>query len=138
MVGYAEPFGFDTSAAWAASRRYRYDDVVFALPGWAEIHVTDADRQMTFESAQLFGDRVREVYMSRIARSIQLFLIIRGCSKTIRPVGQHGGVGNSRACRGSTGRNHQQLKRTVQDRLLRMALSGRLTYGRKAGRRPAE
>ena len=30
MVGYAELFGFDTSAAWAASRRYRYD-VVFRL-----------------------------------------------------------------------------------------------------------
>ena len=46
----------------AASRRYRYDDVVFVLPAWPEIYVTDGDRRMTFESAQAFGERVREVY----------------------------------------------------------------------------
>ena len=63
MVGYAEVFALDTSAALAASRRYRYDDVVFVLPAWPEIYVTDRDRQMTFESAQAFGERVREVYL---------------------------------------------------------------------------
>ncbi len=63
MVGYAEIFALDTSAAWAASRRYRYDDVVFVLPSWREIYVTDSDRQMTFESARAFGERVREVYL---------------------------------------------------------------------------
>ena len=62
MVGYAELFALDTSAALAASRRYRYDDVVFVLPAWPEIYVTDGDRRMTFESAQAFGERVREVY----------------------------------------------------------------------------
>jgi predicted ATPase len=63
MVGYAEVFALDTSAALAASRRYRYDHVVFVLPAWPEIYVTDRDRQMTFESAQAFGERVREVYL---------------------------------------------------------------------------
>jgi predicted ATPase len=63
MVGYAEIFALDTSAALAASRRYRYD-VVFVLPAWPEIYVTDGDRQMTFESAQTFGERVREVYLN--------------------------------------------------------------------------
>lgn len=63
MVGYAEVFALDTSVALAASRRYRYDDVVFVLPAWPEIYVTDGDRQMTFESAQAFGERVREVYL---------------------------------------------------------------------------
>ena len=62
MVGYVELFGGDTTEAWDASRCYRYDDVVFVLPSWAEIYVTDADRRMTFESAKAFGDRVREVY----------------------------------------------------------------------------
>ena len=62
MVGYAELFALDNSAALAASRRYRYDDVVFVLPAWSEIYVTDGDRRMTFESAQAFGERVREVY----------------------------------------------------------------------------
>ena len=63
MVGYAEVFALDTSAAWAASRHYRYDDIVFVLPAWREIYVTDGERRMTFESAQSFGDRVREVYL---------------------------------------------------------------------------
>jgi predicted ATPase len=64
MVGYAEIFALDTSAALTASRRYRYDEVVFILPAWAEIYVTDGDRRMTFESAQAFGERVREVYLN--------------------------------------------------------------------------
>ena len=63
MVGYAEIFALDTSAAWSASRHYRYDDIVFVLPAWPDIYVTDGDRRMTFESAQAFGDRVREVYL---------------------------------------------------------------------------
>jgi predicted ATPase len=62
MVGYAELFALDNSAPLTASRRYRYDDVVFVLPAWSEIYVTDGDRRMTFESAQAFGERVREVY----------------------------------------------------------------------------
>jgi predicted ATPase len=63
MVGYAELFALDTSAALAASRRYRYDEMVFVLPAWPEIYATDSDRQMTFESARAFGERVREVYL---------------------------------------------------------------------------
>src|SRR4030095_1263694 len=63
MVGYAEIFALDTSAALAASRRSVYDDVVFVLPAWREIYVTDGDRRMTFESARAFGERIREVYL---------------------------------------------------------------------------
>jgi predicted ATPase len=63
MVGYAELFGLDTFAALAASRRYRYNEPVFVLPAWPEIYVTDVDRQITFESARAFGERVREVYL---------------------------------------------------------------------------
>jgi len=63
LVGYAELFALDTSAALAAWRRYRYDDVVFVLPAWPEIYVTDGDRQMTFEASQAFGERVRQVYL---------------------------------------------------------------------------
>ena len=62
MVGYAELFALDNSAPLTASRRYRYDDVVFVLPAWSEIYVTDGDPRMTFESAQAFGERVRKVY----------------------------------------------------------------------------
>ncbi len=61
-VGYAELFGLDPSAAIEASHACRYDDPVFVLPSWPEIYVTDDDRKMTFEQAQTFGDRVREIY----------------------------------------------------------------------------
>lgn len=72
MVGYAEIFGLDPSAAQAASRSYRYDDVVFALPAWPKIYVTDAERKMTFESAQAFGNRVREVYLALGYRIVEV------------------------------------------------------------------
>src|SRR5262245_36862752 len=72
MVGYAEIFGLDASAAWAASRHYRYDHVVFALPAWPEIYVADGERKMTFESAQAFGDRVREVYLDLGYRIVEV------------------------------------------------------------------
>ena len=63
MVGYAEIFGLDISEASAASWRYRYNEPVFVLPAWPEIYVTDGDRQITFESARAFGERVRKVYL---------------------------------------------------------------------------
>jgi predicted ATPase len=62
MVGYAELFGLDTTAAWSASRSHRYNEPVFALPAWADIYTTDGDRRMTFDAARAFGDRVRVVY----------------------------------------------------------------------------
>ena len=45
MVGYAEVFALDTSAAWAASRHYRYDDVVFVCyrPGLTSMSPTASD-----------------------------------------------------------------------------------------------
>ncbi len=62
QIGYAELFGLDTSMAESAAAGHRYNDVVFALPSWPEIYVTDSERTMTFESAQAFGERVRNVY----------------------------------------------------------------------------
>ena len=62
QIGYAELFGLDTSMAESAAAVHRYNDVVFALPSWPEIYVTDSERTMTFESAQAFGERVRNVY----------------------------------------------------------------------------
>ena len=61
QIGYAELFGLDTSMAESAAAVHRYNDVVFALPSWPEIYVTDSERTMTFESAQAFGERVRNV-----------------------------------------------------------------------------
>jgi predicted ATPase len=62
QIGYAELFGLDTSMAERAATAHRYNDVVFALPGWPGIYVTDSERTMTFESAQAFGERVRHIY----------------------------------------------------------------------------
>lgn len=62
LVGYLETFDLETSNAWAAAQRYRYEDMVFVLPSWAEIYVTDEERTMSFEFAESFGDRVRNTY----------------------------------------------------------------------------
>jgi predicted ATPase len=62
QVGYAELFGLDASEAERAAGLHRYGSVVFVLPSWREIYVTDGERTMTFEAAQAFGNRVREIY----------------------------------------------------------------------------
>jgi predicted ATPase len=62
QIGYAELFGFDASMAQRAAAVHRYNDVVFALPSWPEIYVTDRERTMSFEAAEAFGERVREIY----------------------------------------------------------------------------
>jgi predicted ATPase len=59
QIGYAELFGLETSMAESAAAVHRYNDVVFALPSWPEIYVTDSERTMTCESAQAFAERVR-------------------------------------------------------------------------------
>lgn len=62
LIGYARLFGHDASAAVEAAGRFRYNDLVFALPSWPEIYVTDEDRRMTFDAAAAFGEHVRQVY----------------------------------------------------------------------------
>lgn len=62
LIGYAGLFGLDSAAARAAASRHRYHDVVFVLPAWPEIYVTDHDRRMSFQEAAMFGDLVRGVY----------------------------------------------------------------------------
>jgi predicted ATPase len=62
QIGYAELFGLDASMAQRAAAVHRYNDVVFALPSWPEIYVTDRERTMSFEAAETFGERVRDIY----------------------------------------------------------------------------
>jgi len=62
LIGYAELFGLGTTQAEQASAAYRYHDVVFFTPSWPEIYTTDDERKMTFEMADAFGQRIREVY----------------------------------------------------------------------------
>jgi predicted ATPase len=63
LVGYAELFGLDGSDAARAASEYRYDGPIFVLPSWREIYTIDGDRRMTFEAAEAFGGRVRDVYL---------------------------------------------------------------------------
>lgn len=63
LIGYADLFGLDASAAERAANVYRYSEIVFALPSWPEIYVTDDERHMTLTSAQAFGERVRQAYV---------------------------------------------------------------------------
>ena len=63
LIGYARLFGLDPSEMTTAAKRYRYSDVVFALPSWSDIYTTDADRRMTFEQADDFGRIVHQIYV---------------------------------------------------------------------------
>ena len=63
LIGYAELFGLDVSDAANAAAVHRYNDLVFVLPSWPEIYVTDSERRMTFEAAEAFGERVRSIYV---------------------------------------------------------------------------
>ena len=63
LIGYAELFGLDASDATNAAALHRYNDRVFALPGWPDIYVTDSERRMTCEAAEAFGRRVRGIYV---------------------------------------------------------------------------
>lgn len=65
LIGYAELFGLDPSVAAAAAAVHRYNDFVFALPSWPEIYATDSERRMTYEAAEVFGKRVREIYVEQ-------------------------------------------------------------------------
>ena len=62
LIGYAELFGLDASDVVNAAAVHRYNDLVFALPSWPDIYVTDSERRMTFEAAETFGERVRSIY----------------------------------------------------------------------------
>jgi len=54
---------FNSQSAENASQLYRYNQKVFFLPGWEEIYTTDEDRKMSFSDANVFGERVKEVYI---------------------------------------------------------------------------
>jgi predicted ATPase len=61
QIGYAELFGLNASMAESAAALHRYNAIVFILPSWREIYVTDSERTMTFEAAEAFGDHVRDI-----------------------------------------------------------------------------
>ena len=63
LIGYADLFGLDASDAANAAAVHCYNDLVFVLPSWPEIYVTDTERRMTFGAAEAFGERVRSIYV---------------------------------------------------------------------------
>jgi predicted ATPase len=62
LIGYANLFGLDPTAAERAAAQHRYSDVVFVLPAWPEIYVNDDERRMSFPDAAAFGQQVRAIY----------------------------------------------------------------------------
>lgn len=62
LIGYADLFGLDPSAAAGAADTHRYNELVFVTPSWPEIYVTDDERKMSFEAADAFGRNIRDIY----------------------------------------------------------------------------
>lgn len=62
LIVHSEISGIDPAPAIEACRTRRYADTVFLAAGWPEIYTTDEERTMTYEQAEAFGERVRDVY----------------------------------------------------------------------------
>lgn len=63
-IGYADLFGLEIPSTHNASQKYRYNQCVFFVPGWAEIYKTDDERIMSFEAANQFGNNIRDIYLN--------------------------------------------------------------------------
>ena len=88
QIGYAELFGLDASDAANAATVHRYNDLVFALPSWPDIYVTDSERRMTFEAAKAFGERFDVSTTSWVSSSACLCCCCRGVQSSWIP-GSH-------------------------------------------------
>jgi predicted ATPase len=62
IIAYADLFQLDTGIYYKASKYYKYNNIVFLFNGWKEIYTNDAERKMTFEQANNFGNKVEEIY----------------------------------------------------------------------------
>jgi predicted ATPase len=62
-VGYADLFKMNNHPFVNASNQYRYNRHVFFLQAWKEIYKNDDERKMTFKQSEIFGNRIREIYV---------------------------------------------------------------------------
>lgn len=60
-IAYAELAGLSLPHGVAATKQYRYEDVVI-FPPWEDIYCTDDERTMTFKAARQFHEVLMKVY----------------------------------------------------------------------------
>ena len=63
-ISYAQLFELDTDVYVNAAKHFRYQPMVFFLPGWEAIYQTDDERKMSFAQADAFGKELKAVYTS--------------------------------------------------------------------------
>ena len=64
LLAFADHFEVSDAAIRAAAALQRYNPTVFWLPSWRAIYEKDADRQLDYEGAVRFGERIRDGYIS--------------------------------------------------------------------------
>ncbi|CAN5544009.1 ATP-binding protein [soil metagenome] len=62
IIAYAELLKTDYSESLAAAGEYRYNKHIFHFSGWKEIYTTDNERKADFETANNFGEKLKNVY----------------------------------------------------------------------------
>ena len=72
QIGYAELFGLETSMAESAAAVHRYNDVVFALPSWPEIYVTDSERTKAEADGELPREALPVLTAARLDKGVEI------------------------------------------------------------------
>ena len=62
IIGYENIFDLELPHIHKASKKFRYNPVVFFMPGWEKIYQTDDERKMSFEAANQFGNAIKNIY----------------------------------------------------------------------------
>lgn len=63
LLAFADHFGVSDAEIRGAVVQKWYHPTVFWLPAWRAIYETDADRQLEYEGAARFGERIRAGYV---------------------------------------------------------------------------
>lgn len=63
ILAYSDCFNLPVGAELKAAREFRYNTTVLFLPAWREIFVNDEERTLSFEVAESFGEKLKNVYL---------------------------------------------------------------------------
>ncbi|KTD37350.1 ATPase [Legionella moravica] len=91
LIAYSKCFSLDIGSELKASRKNRYNSMVFFAPAWEQIYINDDERQITFEAAQVFENDLRQAYSELGYQLVNIPLItvsgrVNFILKTIRGV----------------------------------------------------
>jgi predicted ATPase len=64
LLAFADHFGVGDAEIRGGVVQTRYHPTIFWLPSWRAIYETDTDRQLDYEGAARFGERIRAGYVS--------------------------------------------------------------------------